>query len=394
MLIKPKYKGFICTTAHPVGCKENVTKQIDYLKGQKKFEGAKKVLVIGASAGFGLASRMVLSFCGGASTIGVFFERPFTDKRSASSGWYNTAAFEEMAVKEGLYAKSINGDAFSNDIKAKTVALIKRDLKEIDLVVYSLASPRRVHPITGETLNSTLKPIDKEYTGKTVDMHTKEVSNVTIQPANQKEIDETVDVMGGEDWRMWMEYLEKENVLAKGVNTIAYSYIGPKLTHPIYKDGTIGKAKDNLQDTCSYLDDFLKKLGGVAHISVNKALVTQASSAIPVVPLYISLVYKIMKEKGLHEDCTKQMYRLFNEMYSNELNLDDLGRIRIDNLEMRSDVQEEVDKLWDKVSTSNVEEITDITGYKKEFFNLFGFEVDGIDYDEEVDIKVGIPSLE
>lgn len=393
MLIKPKCKGFICTTAHPVGCRENVIGQIDFLKGQKKFEGAKKVLVIGASAGFGLSSRMALSFCGGASTIGVFFERPFTDKRNASSGWYNTATFEEFARKDGLYAKSVNGDAFSNEIKQKVVDVIKEDLKEVDLVIYSLASPRRIHPVTGETLNSTLKPIGKEYTGKTVDMHTNEVSNVTIQPASQKEIEDTVGVMGGEDWKMWIEYLNKEGVLAKGAKTVAYSYIGPNITHPIYKDGTIGRAKDDLQETANYLDEFLEETGGKAYISVNKALVTQASSAIPVVPLYISLLYKIMKEKGVHEDCTRQMYRLFNEMYSGELNLDDLGRIRVDNLEMRDDVQKEVDRIWDEVSTNNVEELTDIKGYRKEFFNLFGFEVDGVDYEKHVDVKVEIQGL-
>ncbi len=393
MIIKPKYKGFICTTAHPEGCKRNVLNGIDYLRGQKKFDVGKNVLVIGASAGFGLASRMALTFSGGASTIGVFYERKYTDKKNASAGWYHSAAFEEIAAKEGYYAKSVNGDAFSEEVKSKVVELIKKDGLKIDLVVYSLASPRRLHPITGETLQSTLKPIGSPYTGKTVDVHTGEVTNITIDPAQQEEVKGTVAVMGGEDWKMWIVRLMQEGLLADGAITLAYSYIGPTCTHPLYKDGTIGKAKEHLDVTAKELQEVLSPLNGQAFISVNKALVTQASSAIPVVPLYISLLYKVMKRKGIHEGCIEQMYRLFYQMSSHALNWDNEGRIRMDNLEMQEDVQSEISKLWDDISTQNIYELSDLTGYQKEFFNIFGFEVDGIDYEKDVDLDVDILGL-
>jgi enoyl-[acyl-carrier protein] reductase / trans-2-enoyl-CoA reductase (NAD+) len=393
MIIKPKFKGFICTTAHPEGCKKNVLNSIDYLKGQKKIDLGKNVLVIGASAGFGLASRMALTFSGGASTIGVFFERKYTDKKNGSAGWYNTAAFEEAATKEGYYAKSINGDAFSEEVKAKVIDLIKKDGLKIDMVVYSLASPRRTHPITGETFQSTLKPIGSTYAGKTVDMHTGEVTEITIEPAQEEEVQGTVAVMGGEDWKMWILRLMEEGLLAEGATTLAYSYLGPTCTHPIYKEGTIGKAKEHLDRTAKELHEVLSPLGGKAFISVNKALVTQASSAIPVVPLYISLLYKVMKREGIHEGCTEQMYRLFYEMSSNALNLDNQGRIRMDNLEMQENVQEEVSKLWEEVSTQNIYELSDLSGYRSEFFNIFGFEVVGINYEQDVDVNFDIIGL-
>lgn len=394
MIIKPKTRGFICTTSHPEGCDQNVQEQINYIKKQGSVQGPKKVLVIGASTGYGLASRIVSAFGAGAGTIGVFFERSASDNRTATAGWYNMAAFEKKAKAEGLYSKSLNGDAFSNKIKEQTIELIKKDLGEVDLVVYSLASPRRIHPKTGETFNSVIKPIGKPYTNKTVDFHNGEVSEVTIQPASNEEIKQTIAVMGGEDWEMWMEALKNAGVLAKGVTTVAYSYIGPEITHSVYKEGTIGRAKDHLEAASKSIGKKLKELDGRAFISVNKALVTQSSSAIPVVPLYIALLYKVMKEKGSHEGCIEQAYRLFaDRLYSGSLALDAAGRIRVDDLEMKQDVQEEVSALWEKVSSENINDISDIAGYREEFFKLFGFGFADIDYDKDVDANAEIPGI-
>lgn len=332
MIIEPRMRGFICLTAHPDGCAQNVKNQIEYVKSKGKINGAKKVLVIGASTGFGLASRITSAFACDAATIGVFFEKEPTPGKTATPGWYNTAAFEDEASKAGLYAKSINGDAFSNEIKEQTIDLIKKDLGQVDLVIYSLASPVRTHPVTGVTHRSVLKPIGQTFSNKTVDFHTGIVSQVSIEPANQDDIDNTVVVMGGEDWKMWMEAMKKAGVLADGAMTLAYSYIGPEVTEAVYRKGTIGRAKDHLEATAFEITNDLSTIGGKAFVSVNKALVTQASSAIPVIPLYISLLYKTMKEKGLHEGCIEQMQRLFAErLYtSNEIPLDDKGRIRID----------------------------------------------------------------
>jgi enoyl-[acyl-carrier protein] reductase/trans-2-enoyl-CoA reductase (NAD+) len=395
MVIKPKFKGFICTNAHPVGCRQTVLAQIDYVKSMGEIDGAKNVLIIGASTGFGLATRVVSTFALKANTIGVFFERPATDRRTASAGWYNTVAFEELAQKEGLYAKSINGDAFSDEIKQQTIELIKKDLGKVGLVIYSLASPRRTDPKTCETYYSVLKPIGKTYVDKTVDFHTSEVSEVKIEPANETEIEHTIKVMGGEDWKLWIEAMIEADVLAEGAKTVAYTYLGSKLTYPIYKNGTIGKAKEHLENTVKDLDVVLSKVNGKAYVSANKALVTQASSAIPVVSLYISILYKVMKEKGTHEGTIHQIYRLFRDrLYSDELELDSEGRIRIDDLELSSDVQEEVTKLWQEITSENINELTDIASFRKEFFNLFGFEYDNIDYDEDVEIELNIPSIE
>lgn len=388
MIVSPKFRGFICTTAHPVGCKYNVDSQIKYVVDKGSIKGAQKVLVIGASAGYGLASRIVSAFGFGASTIGVSFEKESNGKRTATAGWYNTQAFEKAANEAGIYAKSINGDAFSDDIKSKAIELIKADLGKVDLVVYSLASPRRQHPKTGEIFNSVLKPIDSEYKSKTVDFHTGEVTDILIESANEDEIRQTVEVMGGEDWKMWIDALNEAGVLSENVKTVAYSYIGPELTHAIYRAGTIGRAKDHLEETADVITSSLEKLGGKALVSVNKALVTQASSAIPVVPLYISLLFKVMKEKGIHEGCIEQMYRLFSEnLYSDKLELDNKGRIRIDDLEMREDVQTEVCDLWDTINTENLKEMTDIEGFRSDFFNLFGFGFDEVNYEADVDIE-------
>ena len=389
MIIEPRMRGFICLTAHPTGCAQNVKNQINYVKAQGKIEGAKRVLVIGASTGFGLASRITSAFGCGASTIGVFFEKPGTEGKTASPGWYNSAAFEQEAHAAGLYAKSINGDAFSEAIKAQTIATIKADLGQVDLVIYSLASPVRMHPTTGVLHRSALKPIGGTFTNKTVDFHTGNVTQVSIEPATQEDIDNTVVVMGGEDWSMWMDAMQKAGVLAEGAMTLAYSYIGPEVTKAVYRNGTIGRAKDHLEATAATITEQLQALGGKAYVSVNKALVTQASSAIPVIPLYISLLYKIMKREGIHEGCIEQMVRLFNErLYQDGAGrVDNQGRIRMDDWEMRSDVQAEVDKLWSIIVTENVEQISDLAGYRRDFLQLFGFETAGIDYEEEIDLE-------
>lgn len=382
MIIEPRMRGFICLTAHPEGCAQNVKNQIDYVKSKGSIEGAKKVLVIGASTGFGLASRITSAFGSGAGTIGVFFEKPPSEGKTATPGWYNSAAFETEAQKVGLYAKSINGDAFSNEIKQQTIDVIKADLGQVDMVIYSLASPVRLHPITGVLHRSVLKPIGQTFTNKTVDFHTGLVSQVTIEPANQEDIDNTVVVMGGEDWKMWIDALKKADVLANGATTIAYSYIGPEVTEAVYRKGTIGRAKDDLESTAFKITDDLKALNGKAYVSVNKALVTQASSAIPVIPLYISLLYKIMKAEGVHEGCIEQIQRLFEQrLYTGkEVPTDDNGRIRIDDLEMRDDVQERIKVLWAKATSENLTEIGDLAGYKQDFLNLFGFGFNNVDY--------------
>ncbi|WP_437918311.1 enoyl-ACP reductase FabV [Sphingobacterium sp. LRF_L2] len=397
MIIQPRVRGFICLTSHPEGTAEHVRQQINYVKSKGKIEnGPKKVLVIGASTGFGLASRITAAFGSDAATIGVFFEKPAAVGKPGTAGWYNSAAFEQQAQEAGLYAKSINGDAFSDEIKKQAIALIKEDLGQVDLVVYSLASPRRTHPKTGIAHASVLKPIDQPFTNKTVDFHAGVVSDISIQPVeNQEDIENTVAVMGGEDWKFWIEELKAANVLAEGVKTVAYSYIGPELTYPIYRNGTIGRAKDDLEATVPVLNDLLADLNGVSYVSVNKALVTQSSSAIPVVPLYISLLYKVMKEKGIHEGTIEQMQRLFAErLYSNaELPLDEKGRIRVDDLEMREDVQSEVAKLWEQANTENLEEISDIAGYRNDFFNLFGFNFVNVNYDADTNEVVTVPSI-
>ncbi len=387
MIIQPKIRGFICTTAHPEGCARAVQDQIDWVKAQAPFDGPTKVLVIGSSTGYGLASRIAASFGAGASTLGVFFERPADKKRTASAGWYNTVAFENAARTAGHYARSINGDAFSDEIKAQTIAAIKEDLQQVDLVVYSLASPRRTHPRTGESFSSVLKPIGDSYSSKTVNVQTGEVSDISIETASEEEIAHTTAVMGGEDWEMWIHALDGAGVLAEGVHTVAYTYIGPELTHPVYRDGTIGRAKNHLEQTGLTLNEYLQNKNGSAHVSTNKAMVTQSSAAIPVVPLYISLLYKIMKEKDCHENCIQQMYRLFaDRLYTDAPPAsDDQGRIRIDDWEMRQDVQAAVAALWSSVNTETLEAVSDINSYREEFLGLFGFGFDGIDYAADID---------
>lgn len=395
MIIEPRMRGFICLTAHPKGCEENIINQIEYVKSKGPIDGPKNVLVIGASTGFGLASRITSAFGSNAATIGVFFEKAPQEGKTASPGWYNSAAFQNEAKKAGIYAKSINGDAFSTEIKTKTIDLIKADLGKIDLVIYSLASPVRTNPITGITHRSVLKPIGQTFTNKTVDFHSGVVSNITIEPCNQEDIDNTVAVMGGEDWQMWMDALMAADALSDKAMTVAYSYIGPGLTEAVYRKGTIGKAKDHLEATAFKISDSLKKLNGKAYVSVNKALVTQASSAIPVIPLYISLLYKEMKAKGIHEGCIEQIQRLFSErLYTNKaIPTDEAGRIRIDDWEMKADVQAKVAALWLEATTETLPALGDLQGYKSDFSSLFGFGLPKVDYQADANEMVNIEGL-
>jgi enoyl-[acyl-carrier protein] reductase/trans-2-enoyl-CoA reductase (NAD+) len=395
MIIEPRMRGFICLTSHPKGCEQSVINQINYVKSKGAIDGPKKVLVIGASTGFGLASRITSAFGSNAATIGVFFEKAPAAGKTASPGYYNSLAFQAQAEKAGLYAKSINGDAFSNEVKKQTIDLIKADLGQIDLVIYSLASPVRQHPVTGVLHRSVLKPIGDTFTDKTVDFHTGIVSEVTITPCSDEDIANTVQVMGGEDWKMWTDALLNAGVLAEGAMTVAYSYIGPDVTEPVYRKGTIGMAKEHLEATAFEITEDLAKIGGKAFVSVNKALVTQASSAIPVIPLYISLLYKIMTAKGSHEGCIEQIQRLYSErLYTNGgIPVDEKGRIRIDDWEMDEAVQKEVAELWKGATTENLPAIGDLNGYKSDFLNLFGFGFDGVDYAAEANEMVEIPGL-
>jgi enoyl-[acyl-carrier protein] reductase/trans-2-enoyl-CoA reductase (NAD+) len=395
MIIEPRMRGFICLTAHPDGAAQNVKNQIAYVKSKGPIAGAKKVLVIGASTGFGLASRISSAFGSDAATIGVFFEKPPVEGKTASPGWYNSAAFEREANQAGLYAKSINGDAFSDEVKAQTIQLIKQDLGQVDLVIYSLASPVRMHPKTAVLHRSVLKPIGQVYANKTVDFHSGNVTQVSIDPCSGDDIENTVAVMGGEDWAMWIEALKAENLLAPGMQTIAYSYIGPALTEPVYRKGTIGRAKDHLESTAFSITDSLLDIQGKAYVSVNKALVTQASSAIPVIPLYISLLYKIMKAEGIHEGCIEQIQRLYKDRLftGKPVPVDEQGRIRIDDWEMRADVQAKVAELWEQATTENLAQIGDLAGYREDFYNLFGFNFPEVDYTADANEIVGVPSI-
>jgi len=391
MIIKPKVRGFVCVTAHPEGCAAHVQEWIDYVKAQPSIQGGpKKVLVIGSSTGYGLASRLSLAFGARAATLGVFFERPSEEGRPATPGWYNTIAFTEAARADGLYARNIMGDAFSDEIKTQTIDAIKADLGQVDLVVYSLASPRRTHPKTGTVHKSCLKPLGAPYTNKTVDTDKGIVSSITIEPANEAEVADTVAVMGGEDWELWIDALAAAGLLAPGAQSLAYSYIGPEVTWPIYQNGTIGMAKNDLSRAAKAIDAKLSPSGGRAFISVNKALVTQASSAIPVVPLYISILYKVMKAAGLHEGCIEQMHRLFaTQVYNgNTPSFDEAGRVRIDDWEMRPEIQAAVAALWPTITTENLEAETDIAGYRSEFLKLFGFGLNGVDYAAETEPHV------
>ncbi|MBL4932503.1 enoyl-ACP reductase FabV [Clostridium paridis] len=387
MKIEPKFRGFICTAAHPLGCEENVKEQIEYVKEKGTINGAKNVLVIGASTGYGLSSRIVSAFGAGANTLAVSFEKESNGKRTATPGWYNTQAFEKFAKDLGGYHNSINGDAFSDEIKEQVINEIKSNMGKVDLIIYSLASPRRTDPKTGEVYSSVIKTIGENFSGNTFDFLTFKISNVEVTAATEKEIHDTVKVMGGEDWKLWIEALKEADVLDTGVKTLAYSYIGPKLTYPMYNDGTIGMAKKDLDIKAKEINELLSEVDGKAYVSVNKGLVTQASSAIPIVPLYISVLYKVMKEKGIHEGCIEQIYRLFSDrIYGGDLQLDSEGRIRIDDLELREDVQKEVIERWEKINSENITEISDAEGFREEFLKLFGFGLKNIDYSKDVEV--------
>lgn len=393
MIIKPKIRGFICTTTHPVGCEANVKEQIAYTKAQGPIKNApKRVLVVGSSSGYGLSSRIAAAFGGGAATIGVFFEKPGTEKKPGTAGFYNAAAFEKLAHEEGLYAKSLNGDAFSNEAKQKAIELIKEDLGQIDLVVYSLASPVRKLPETGELVRSALKPIGETYTSTAVDTNKDVIIEASVEPATEQEIEDTVTVMGGQDWELWMQALDDAGVLAEGCKTVAYSYIGTELTWPIYWDGALGRAKMDLDRASSALNDKLAAKGGSANVAVLKSVVTQASSAIPVMPLYIAMVFKKMREEGIHEGCMQQIYRMFSDRLYKEdgsaPETDDKNRLRLDDWELREDVQQHCRELWPQITTENLKELTDYEAYKEEFLQLFGFGVAGVDYDADVNPQV------
>ncbi len=386
MIVKPKVRGFICTTAHPVGCEAVVKKQIEYVKAQPETKnGPKKVLVIGASMGYGLASRISAAYSCGAATIGVIFDRPAQGNKTATSGWYNTQAFEKFAKADGLYAKTVNADGFSDECKKEVIDIIKSDLGKVDMVVYSMAAPRRA---VGETVySSVLKTTGESYTNKTIDLRNNTVSEITIEPATEEEIAHTVKVMGGEDWEAWIDALKAADAIEDNAVTVAYSYIGPKLTHPMYFEGSIGRAKAHLYETANKLSEKYKDSGIKAYISVNKALVTQSSAAIPIVPLYISILYKVMKAKGVHEGCIEQMYRLFaQKLYAGEPVVDEQGMIRLDDLEMTEDIQSEVSDIWEKLDSENFKDFTDIDGYWSDFYELFGFGMEDVDYEADVEV--------
>ena len=385
MIIKPKVRGFICINAHPQGCTANVREQIAHVKAQGPVAGGpRNVLVLGCSTGYGLASRIAAAFGSGASTLGVCFEKPPTDTKTASAGYYNTAAFHAEAEAAGLFCQTINGDAFSAPCKEQVIEALKAGMDKVDLIVYSLAAPRRTDPASGETYSSVLKPIGQAYTAKNLNTDTHKISPITVEPASDEEIAATVKVMGGEDWELWIAALKKEGLLAEGCKTVAYTYLGDKLTWPIYGHATIGKAKEDLDRAAGAIAQLLADLKGDARVAVLKAVVTQASSAIPVMPLYLSILFKVMKERGSHEGCVEQIQRLFTEcLYAASPRLDVVGRLRVDDKELDPAVQQRVEALWEQVDESNLFELTDFAGYNAEFLKLFGFGVTGVDYDAE-----------
>ena len=391
MIIKPKTRGFICTTAHPIGCAANVAEQIARVEKDGAVKnGPKNVLVIGASTGYGLASRITAAFGSDAATLGVFLEKPATEKKPGSAGWYNSAAFEKAAHAKGLYAKSINGDAFSNEMRTTAIETIKADMGKIDLVVYSLASPVRKLPDSGEVIRSVLKPIGETYKATAIDTSKDIIIEAEIEPATDEEIQNTITVMGGEDWELWINALKEAGVLAEGVKTVSYSYIGTEITWPIYWHGALGKAKEDMDRTAESIRGNLSGLNGSANMAVLKSVVTQASAAIPVMPLYIAMGFKVMKSMDIHEGCIEQINRMFRtQLYKNGgADLDESARIRMDDWELRDEVQNRVKEVWPDVTTENLFELTDYQGYKDEFLKLFGFGVSGIDYEAEVDTLV------
>ena len=394
MIIKPRVRGFMCITSHPSGCEKNVRDQIDYIRAQESIDAPKRVLVIGSSTGYGLSARITAAFGSGASTLGVFFEKPGSERKPGTAGWYNSAAFHKYAEEDGLYAKSINGDAFSDDIKKTAIETIKSDMGQVDLVIYSLAAPRRQHPVTGEVFNSTLKPVGKDITMLGINTDKEVIQEFSLEKATTKEIEDTVAVMGGEDWQMWLDALSAAGVLADGAKTTAFTYIGEKMTWDLYWDGTIGQAKKDLDTKVLSIREKLAQTGGDARVSVLKAVVTQSSSAIPVMPLYLAMLFKEMKAEGSHEGCIEQLYRLFTEgLYCDNPRLDNEGRLRMDELEMRPNIQDKVAESWAKISSENLHSLTNFEGYKQDFLGLFGFNIAGVDYEADVNPEVAIANL-
>jgi len=395
MVIQPKIRGFICTNAHPVGCAEHVKEQIEYVKSLGPVaHGPKNVLVIGASTGYGLASRITAAFGSGAKTLGIFFEKEPSENKTASAGWYNTAAFEQAADAEGLWNKHLNGDAFTDELKAQAIDIIRSEMGKIDLVVYSLAAPRRKDPVTGEVFSSVLKPIGQSYTARTLNTSKREIEEVSVEPANADEIHHTVKVMGGEDWERWLDQLNAAGVLATDCQTVAYTYIGKELTWPIYGKATIGKAKEDLDRAAAAITAKLADKKGKAYVASLKALVTQASSAIPIMPLYISLLYRVMKAEGTHEGCIEQINGLFRQgLYSDAPIMDDAGRLRMDGKELSDHIQQAVKDLWGQVTTDSIDTLTDYKGYHNEFLRLFGFGYGHVDYDADVTAQVPLRNI-
>ena len=394
MIIEPKVRGFICVSTHPSGCDANVKQQIDLVKKNGPVaNGPQKVLVIGASTGYGLASRISAAFGSGAATLGVFFEKPGSQKRPGTAGWYNTCAFTKYAKEANLYVKNVNADAFSNECREKVIEIIKSDLGKVDMVVYSLAAPVRKMPDSGEVVRSALKPIGQTYTSTAIDTNKNEIITASLEPATDEEIANTVKVMGGQDWELWIEALKNADVLAEGCKTVAYSYIGTEITWPIYWHGSLGKAKEDLDRAAKANMQRLASLSGEAHVAVLKSVVTQASSAIPVMPLYISLCFKVMREQGVYESVIEHILRMFKEIYSNKVNMDDNNRIRMDGWELQDSIQNKCKELWSQVKTENLYEISDYADYKKQFLQLFGFEVEGVDYSKDVNPEQDIPEL-
>jgi|TARA_B110000285_G_scaffold53385_3_gene60796 enoyl-[acyl-carrier protein] reductase/trans-2-enoyl-CoA reductase (NAD+) len=384
----------MCITSHPVGCENNVVEQINYIKRQEPIAGPKRVLVIGSSTGYGLSARITAAFGCGAATLGVFFEKPGTERKPGTAGWYNSAAFHKHADASGIYAKSINGDAFSDEVKQRAIETIKADLGQIDLVIYSLAAPRRQHPKTGEVFNSTLKPVGKNISMRGINTDKETIQEFSLEAASEQEIEDTVAVMGGEDWQMWLDALGNAGVLAKGAKTTAFTYIGEKMTWDLYWDGTIGQAKKDLDTKVISIREALALSGGDARVSVLKAVVTQSSSAIPIMPLYLAMLFREMKADGSHEGCIEQLYRLFTEgLYAETPRFDEEGRLRMDELELRPEIQAAVAQSWAKISTDNLRQLTDFAGYKHEFLALFGFDIPGIDYEADVNPEVDIAHL-
>lgn len=394
MVVKPRVREYMCLTAHPQGCKENVKRQIEYVKSQGMIkEGPKKVLVIGASTGYGLASRIEAAFGCGADTLGIMFERPSNGRKTATAGWYNTAAFETFAAEAGYYAKSLNGDAFSQEMKEKAIEMIKKDLGKVDMVIYSLAAPRRTMA-DGTTYSSVLKTTGETFTNKSLDLRTNKLNEKTVETATKEEVEATVKVMGGEDWRDWIHALSDADAIAQDAVTVAYSYIGPELTYPIYYGGTIGQAKQHLYKTADVITEEMKEKGIKGYVSVNKALVTQSSAAIPIVPLYISIMYKVMKEMGNHEGCIEQICRMFKDrLLVDQTITDENGLIRVDDYELSKEVQDKIKENWNAVNQDNLEEIADIDGYWEDFYQMFGFRMPGVDYEEDLDVVIPIPSI-